>query len=304
VEATERSFAFEIWDGTNWVEIGAMSTNSGDFSRYGSNHFLRSSTSEHIRYGIDADTTWATKTINSQTLYWSRVRITTGLTTAPVFEQFKLHSSRFEANSDGTNTFHGLSRFRKTLVGTGNVFGESGGVADFSRTIGTGALPASWSHPVKNSELGGPGDAIYIQFVIPYGTDTSQPLFVEAIYTLDNTGQTVDLICSCLPLRCAGVLVADPSGGATPVARTVANTTTLTAEAAQSDTTSGAGIDTTSSTKLYSLRFGPFDIQDFYEGDLVALRLELDADGGGVGTDVEVWALAVSGVLWTHGEKL
>ena len=145
VEVTAKSFIYEIWDGTNWVAIGAMATHSTLYYRYGNTHFIRANTSEHVRYGVDEDTTWATKAISGDTLYWSRVRIATTVTTAPVFEQSKLHSSRSEINIDGTHTFHGLSRFRTTLLGVGNIYGESGGVGNTTRPVGSGGLPRTRS---------------------------------------------------------------------------------------------------------------------------------------------------------------
>ncbi len=305
VEVTEHSFELEIWNGSAWVAVGGMSTHSTLFHRYGSNHLIRASTPEHVRYGIQLDTTWAKKTISGKNLYWSRIRIATTITTAPTFEQFKLHPSRSEINIDGTHTFHGLSRFRRTLVAAGNVFGESGGVTDFTSDVGSGGVPTGWGHVVKNSSLKGNGDAIYTQFPLPAGIDTSHPVFVDFIYEMTSTGagDDADLICSFKPLEVIGALVADPAGGVTPTQRTAANTSALTAVAGEADSTSGLNIVTTVTNKLFSVRFGPFTVEDYYEGDVVAIRLEFDDDGT-ANVDLRVWALAVTGVLWTDGEKL
>ena len=301
---TGGTFIFEIWDGSAWVEVGAMSTHSSLFHPYSKQHFLRPSTSEHIRYGVINSTAWTKKTIDGDNLYWSRIRITGAPTTAPVFEQFKLHSSRSEKNSDGTDTYHGNSRFRRTIVSTGNVFGETGTVASFTSNVGSGGLPTGWSHAVKNSELDSNGDAIHVQFPIPAGTDTSLAMFIDFVYEIDNdgAGDDADLVCSMKPIEVAGVLVADPSGGVTPTPRTPANTAEYDASAGQADTTSGQNIDTEPNDLLFKTKFGPFDITDFYEGDMIAVRLEMDNDGT-PNVNIGVWSVGVTAGAWTHGEK-
>jgi len=300
-EIAAKSFAFELMsDGTNWVAFDVMATHSSAFYRYANEVFVRANSSEHIRFGINSNTTWAKKTISGKNLYWARVRITDNLTTAPVFEQFKLSSSRFEANADGTNTFHGNARFGKTLSSTGNVFGEGGSVGDVAFGVGSGGVPTGWNHNIKNSELNSDGDAIMMQMSLPHGIDTSQPLTVQAVVLGTPGGAAAPtLILSVLPQEVVGVLVADPAFGLTPTARTLGNTETITSKVAQTQTESSTVI---SSTKIVRVDFGDFDISDYYEGDAVLIRLEMDDDGGDT-VDAAVLNLEVGGILWTHGEK-
>ena len=103
---------------------------------------------------MDESTTWVSKILNGSDLFWSRVRVTTSPTTAPVFEQTKLHTSRFEANSDGTVELFGTARYRDTLSVSGNAFGESGGVTNFTVNVGSGGIPTGWPQQNKNSLLG------------------------------------------------------------------------------------------------------------------------------------------------------
>jgi hypothetical protein len=301
VEASVKSFAFEIWDGAAWTEISVMAIQSTALYRYANEVFIRSNTVEYILYGIDADTTWSKKTISGNNLYWCRVRVTSALTTAPVFEQSKLVPSYTESIEDGTLIFQGLARFRQTIIAAGNLFGESGGVVAAAPSVGSGGVPTGWSHFTKNSLLNSNGDAIYMQFVIPRGTDTSQPMFFRSyLAPVAGGAGTVTMIASVLPLEAAFVLEADPSGGSTPVARTLANTETFTAKAGQTDTqtfTSGT------TNKTQAIDFGPFDISDYYEGDMLLVRLEMDDDGAG-NANVLVWLIEVSGSKWTHGERL
>jgi len=302
VEIVPKSFAFEIWDGSQWTEINVMSIHDSLKYRYANEIFIRSNTREDIRYGITETTTWSKKLINGQDLYWVRIRIKNALTTAPVFEQFKLTPNRFQAIEDGTNVFHGSSRFRETLLSTGNVFGESGGVVDADPTIGSGGLPTEWDHNIKNSLLNNNGDAIYAQFALPKGIDTSMPLFIEYKFRpTDSDASNVTLIASLLPMEVEGVMEADPTGGTAPVARTLANTAAISANAAETDT-EVIVIGSNEDDRIHSVKFGGFDVSDYYEGDMIAIRIELDDDGTG-NQDIETWTLAISGVKWTHGER-
>ena len=305
VIVTPRSFTFEIWNGSAWAAAGSMAIHETFAHRYGNNHLLRSGSKEMILYGVENSTAWAKKTINGLNLYWSRVRINTAITSGPVFQRARLQPNNFKTLVDGTNTYFGRSRFRTTLVAGGNQFGESGQIADFDLTIGSGGIPSGWPHRIKNSQITKSGDAILAQFPLPKGIDTSFPLMVEFTYTVvAGTGQNnADLICSFIPIQVQGVLVADPAGGITPVARTLANTETLTAKAGQVDSTSGQNINTSSNTKLFKKTFGPFDVRNYYEDDWVFVRLELD-DEGTDAVDINVVGLAALGVKWAHGAKL
>ena len=292
------SVAFEIWDGAAWSQIGIMATDSSKFYRYANNVFLREDNSEHIRFGIDDG--WATKTIDGVDGYWSRVRITSGLTTAPVFEQFKLSTSRSELNETGTFTTHGLGRFKIDLSNSGNVFGESGGVATGSITVGSGGVPNGWSHQIKNSILNNAGDALYFQFNLPKGVDTSFPLECDLSYIPFTAGSgNASVIVSLLPQEMVGVLIADPSGAEVPIARTAVSTDIITTNAAQTDT---QNLPNTDVTKIRKADFGGYDVSSYYEGDLVLGRIEMDSsDGGG---DLAILTVSIRGVTWTLGERL
>ena len=306
VEATAKSFVFERWNGTSWEAFNVMATHSSLYHRYANDLFLRSSSSEHIRYGLKESSSWAKKTINSQELYWVRIRITTTVTTAPVFEQFKLSTSRFEANADGTNTYHGLSRFRQTLLATGNLFGEAGGVTDASVDVGTGGVPTGWQHTLKNSLLNGNGDYVTFQTFLPKGIDTSLPIEIKLLYQIGGTNNSGNgtIIISALPVEIVGNLVADPAGGIDPVSRSAANTEALQGKVAQVFNSpinldgSGGNND-----KIFQITWDSVTIADYYEGDALILRVELDEDGT-PNTDLILWGIEINGVAWTHGERI
>lgn len=301
VEVTAKSFVFEIWNGAAWVEIKTMATESNLYYRYGNRLFIRANSSEHIRFGTSPTTTWATKAISGKTLYWARIRIAITVTTAPVFEQFKLSCSRFEANPDGTNTYHGTARFRRTVAAAGNVFGEGGSVGDVGIPVGSGGLPTGWTHNVKNSELNSDGNAVMTQFTLPRGIDTSRPLNVEIFVLGTPGGATAPSVrMSLLPVQVEGILVADPTGGIVPTARTLANTETVTAKVAQTQSNNTMII---SSTKIGKYKFIGFDVSNYYEGDILFIWFEMQDDGAST-VDIAVLSFEVSGVIWTHGNPL
>jgi len=105
--------AAEYWTGAAWVAFTHMTTQSGGkYLPYADQLFERVG-SFQIRNNIFMDDDWATNDDPSYgtPLYWVRYRIATAaITTAPVFEQFKLHTSRAEINSDGYMEFMGLGR--------------------------------------------------------------------------------------------------------------------------------------------------------------------------------------------------
>ena len=299
VEVTPKSFVHEIWDGAAWVAVGAMSTHSSLFYRYGNYHLIRSGSSEHTRYGVDPNTTWVKKTINGQNLYWSRIRIATTVTSAPVIQQIKLHSSRAELNGDGTATFHGQARFNNTLAASGNIFGESGGVVAFNLSVGGGT---GWFQNVKNSEMNGNNDTIYWQFTLPKGIDTSFPLEIEALIcpnVSDTSGAAgVILTAGAIDGEVEGVLVADPAGGIAPIARTQLATSSFDVKAPQYVATT---VNSLVFDQLQKVTFSPIDVSGLYEGDMLFLSLTLTNDGVSA-LNIRVLTAAVNGVRWTHGE--
>jgi len=295
-------YIFEIWDGSGWVEVGAHATCNEQFFSYANVVFLRTGSCENLRLGVTSSTTWATKTINGTNAYWSRVRITSAVSTLPVFQQWRLSDSRTAINVNGKLAFYGTALYRETLFGSGNIFGESGGVTDGNFSVGSGGLPTGWTHEIKNSVLNSSGDAIYTQFVLPKGICTAYPLRFRFYYGVNNNSSTTapTVILSVLPQEVSGILVADPAGGSVPVARTDANTDTITANPG-ADTT--LMLPETTVNKIHCIDFGVIDIADYYEGDSIFIRLELDDDGFPA-TDLFVVSLEVISVTWTLGEVL
>ena len=299
VEVTPISFICELWDGAAWVAFGCMTSHATLFHRYANTLFIRTNTTGVHRYGIDGSVTWVKKTIDGNDLFWTRIRIATTITTAPVFQQFKLDPSHAEFNVDGTPTLHGAARFRATLASQVNN-GEAGVVGNSGVVVGSGGSPTGWTQVGRNNLMNNDGDELFYVYTFTRGIDTSAQLRFHAAVSTERAGGAVTLIVSALPLEAAGVMIADPAGGTTPIARTIANTETFTDKAAVA--VSSTMLDSSVVDKMQRIDFvGGYDISDYYEGDAVLIRLELDVSNS---TDVIVWELAVEGVNWTLGEKI
>lgn len=305
------TYIFETWNGSEWEEHGVQAVSNENLYRYSNDVFLRSSSLEEVRFGLaENGTPWTKKTINGTEAYWSRIRIDTTGASLPTFNQIKVQPSYFSHNGQGQSSTAGLAMWRDTLVGAGNIFGESGGVVNSSLAVGSGGLPTGWSHQKPNSQLNQNGDAIYIQFAIPPGTCTAFPIKFSLLYSLDGTQPVTSNVTgtlSAIPIQTSGISVADPTGGKLPVLRTFSNTETLTAKAGTAITKDllpeGATLPETLDNRIHSIDFSPFDISSYYEGDIIAVRFELDDDGT-PSQDVSVWALTVEGVNFTEGKEL
>ena len=102
------------------------------------------------------------------------------------------------------------------------------------------------------------------------------------------------LLCSCSAPTVAGVLVADSTGGVTPIARTIANTTAYNAVAA-------LNVTNTLSTTINKpdLTSYDFDISDLYEGDMFIMKLHMVTDH-----DIDIWSMQIEGVAFSPGKVI
>ena len=175
----------EYWDGTvgggSWVEFRTFSAGSNSpYTPYANALFVRANSSEQIRFDDLCDTTrfdWAKNDppTTGTSRFWIRFRVKTGVTTVPVFEQFKVHSNRTEINADGVVEHMGAARFKRIIesVNVRNtipVVGKSPGnvPVDFGPIINLNAT----ANQFANNASDGFGQLI----TIPYGLDTSIPL--------------------------------------------------------------------------------------------------------------------------------
>jgi len=287
VEVTKRSFAFEIWDGAAWVAINSMAIQRTNTYRYANEVFIRANNTELINLGLGPDTTWVTKTINTFTCFWTRIRITNNLTTAPTFNYIKLSRSSCHIDQYGIQYFTGISRYFDYEPHHGGAFGVSGTV-DGNFTVGTGAGAQTWSHQTRQGRHNSDGDFSNMALRIPAGVDTSLPVEVIALFeTSTASTTTVTLTLSLLPVEAVGVYEADPTGGVVPVVRTEANTELVTSKVSPNTPVT---LDNTPAGYIRQARFTGFSIANYYEGDAILLKFNLTTRNTGV---IELLAITV-----------
>ena len=300
-DSRDGEYIYEIWNGSQWEKIYVQSTSAMDGYNYANDHFWRGSTIELQWTSIEENTTWNLKTINGVNAYWSRIRIVSSPTTAPVFYHLTaVPDGGFIVTFTGKQVFFGKGQFRRSTQVVGNSLSASGGVLTGTEQIGTGVN--QWSHQLANSTLDGAGDRLHWQYQISEGTCSAMPVYFNVAFsfaagtgaaTLPTLGFTVHKI----PV--VGMLIADPNGGKVPVPRTNVDTGLMTDGNPTSFQTTLVNDDL---DKIYNATFGPYYIEDCYEGDMLACYLEL-IDDGSANADITIWNLSVRSFRWTEGER-
>jgi hypothetical protein len=168
----------EVWTGAAFAEIHFMCADANSpYDQHAETFMERAGgTSEQIRFG---DTTgWAASTVNGSLKYWMRFRIDTAITTAPVCEQNKVHTDRFEANADGYTEKFGAARPEFDYpISLANMLAVQGFAPkdenlEYSPTVELIALKNEFANTAKDGTGG--------KVTILAGTDTSFPLIFRA----------------------------------------------------------------------------------------------------------------------------
>lgn len=106
---------WEYWNGTTWIQINIMQTNSCSPFTNLSNNFVSYTGIFHIRFGLTTSSPIAQTTFNSLTGYWVRFRIVNALSSIPVVEFVKVHPNSTIINTDGYMEYFGDSRVTQVL---------------------------------------------------------------------------------------------------------------------------------------------------------------------------------------------
>lgn len=283
------TFVFEIQTATDtWEEIKIQSIEKERGFRYANVALRRANSFENIAFGLDENTTWPSTVINGIPGRWVRIRITSVPSTLPVFEQFRVISSHTYQSKEGYRNAYGLAKWRKSITVAGSVFSEEGSVGDTNITVGTGAV--TWNQPLRDSSITSTAVSLGSQIAIPGGICTAFPLFITLYYVPNRATNGTSTVITpmqgvmdAIPMEVVGVQVADPLGGITPVPRSLANTETLIDKSGVSVslnlTNAGETVTGTSGREVRSARFGPFFIDDYYEGDLLFFRFGVSTFG-------------------------
>lgn len=301
-DSRDGEYVFEIWTGSAWTAINIQSVNVDQGYNYATDVMWRGGdTHEYILFGIDANTTWSLKTINSINAYWSRIRISTAPTTLPTLYHIQgLPEGGFQITESGKQVFYGTAQFRRSLQAATSGLSFTGGVLTGTQQVGTGV--DQYTHSLSNGQFDGAGDRLYWNIRVPEGTCSAFPYYIDIIYSIQTgfgaaTKPTLGFTFHAAEV--AGMYVADPNGGTAPVARTNVNTSTVTTgnPQRQESLIPGDAADT-----IYNISFGPFYASDFYEGDLITMALDY-VDDGSANADITFWDISIRSFRWTEGER-
>ena len=179
------SIVAEYYNGA-WTEFETMTTEAdADYFPEASNIFEHEG-SHHIRYDCKLPVDWTASDDPSfgTVLFWVRFRIASTITTAPVFEQWRLHSNHTEMNADGWLEYFGTARPLGRLSWDMSVLeavllnNPSDQDLYLSDTIGVGR--------VKNKFLNSATDRTAFNAFLPFDYDTSCPLRLVISYITDD----------------------------------------------------------------------------------------------------------------------
>ena len=165
----------EYWNGTIWAELNGMEVDSdGKYYPHAKNYFQNIG-GHHIRYdSVLVNDSWSKNDPMGlgTDYFWTRFRIASTITVAPVFEQFKLHTNRFEINADGWTEYFAKARPIGQLslsLASGVPFEGAMQSQDLyvSQDIGVGG---------SNNKFTATGDKLGVNGFLPFDCDTSSPL--------------------------------------------------------------------------------------------------------------------------------
>lgn len=249
----------EYWNGGAWVAINHMSTLANSpYTQYAKGIFERIG-SEQIRYPVAFLAAWAKN--DPMTLgtnyFWIRYRIATAVTTVPIFQQFKLHTNRFEVNADGVSEYFGAGRYPRDLPVNIAMSQPVTGAAPGNAAI---AFSATTTLTLNRNQFNNNSlDAYGILVTIPVGLDTSMPLALEDIWYADTVAAgDVELRAYIAQLEIGDLWDGTAAEVLTSVVETV-----------------GAGTRWVSRLTSFSL-----DISELVPGELIVLKVERDARVG------------------------
>lgn len=175
----------EYWNGSSWVSFYTMATDDlgPEREQHGSD---LSELSGELNIRFSTFSGWATKTLNGQSAYWIRYRITAAWTMSPVGQQVKLHANATHIAEDGFTEFFGLARPKRSLPWHLGLLEDAAGYDPANRTIYFSAdvEVALLDNRLNNGAKDGRAGIIEI----PFGLDTSYPLVIRIAFTKDSSG--------------------------------------------------------------------------------------------------------------------
>lgn len=178
----------EYWDGTQWDFANFMATDADfPYSQYGWSLTNNDNTSEQWRVDLDPyelRDPWVKNTINGVEKYWSRFRIVSNITQDAIIEQVKIHTSRWECNSDGTTEYFGLGRYKKTILSGINNLVNNAALSPANESVDYSNLVVAGY--TDNQLNNGAFDSRLFILNVDEGLDTSIKIEVRISYYVDG----------------------------------------------------------------------------------------------------------------------
>lgn len=181
----------EYWDGNAWVEFSHMSQagSTDNHIKYGKNIFTRIN-DEQVYFNNNILTDWVRNDPMSlgTVYYWIRFKIASNITTAPIFDSFKIHTDRTQIQEDGFISYFGRARRLKQLsndirfVGSINSPNNQDVFLSDNLSVGKNENEFFSSGSLSNNDQAG------AVFRLPEDTDTSTPITLNIKYLSSDTG--------------------------------------------------------------------------------------------------------------------
>jgi len=184
----------EYWNGSAYIEFTTSSIEAdADYIPFANKIFERTG-SEHIRnnpYITPLITAHDPMSIGTD-YYWIRYRVKTAITTAPIFQQFKLHTNHTEFNSDGWPEYFGKARPIGRLSWDLGVMEKAGAdAADQDLYLGEFLDVGRKKNRFDNAKTSRVG----FNSVLPMDCDTSAPIIFQwSVISSGVSGGDVDWV--------------------------------------------------------------------------------------------------------------
>lgn len=180
----------EFWDGTQWQVVKTMVTSANPpLLSYGNMVAQNGNMSEQWRFNFDPYgqfPEWMTNSVNGVTKYWVRYGLIGTISTDPILEQFKLHTSRFEINATGETEYFGYARYKKELISGINILLNNNNQSPANEIISYS--PDVSINQADNEFIGNAIDSRCFVLNNNEGIDTSIPVEVIVSYYVKGTG--------------------------------------------------------------------------------------------------------------------
>lgn len=165
----------------------------GDGTSYGQEVFIHDSASKPTKVNfctIAENPAWVTDSVNGQTAYWVRFRLTGAITTVPIMERIKLAVNNVEIDNTGIQ-FAGLARPLRTFFVHLSLADDLAGASPSNETLAFSSNIRVT--PIDNEFVDGNNDGLGGIINIPKGLDTSSPITFRVGWAPSNNNSgTID----------------------------------------------------------------------------------------------------------------